>query len=62
MSSQSMYRGEIVAAAAVLGLCSTTAFARQEPCIGSSAAVTNPSALGDQAIKMTAEMAGERGR
>jgi branched-chain amino acid transport system substrate-binding protein len=57
-----MFRGEIVAAAAVLGLCSTTAFARQEPCIGNSAAITDPAALGGQAIKITVEMAGERRR
>jgi branched-chain amino acid transport system substrate-binding protein len=46
----------------VLGLCSTTGFARQEPCIGNSAAITDPAALGGQAIKMTAEMAGGRRR
>jgi branched-chain amino acid transport system substrate-binding protein len=57
-----MFRGEIVAAAAVLGLCSTTAFARQEPCIGNSAAIADPAALGGQAIKITVEMAGERRR
>ena len=62
MFSQNMFRGGIVAGAAVLGLSSTLAFAQQEPCIGNSAAITDPSALGDQAIKLTAEMAGERRR
>ena len=62
MFSQNMFRGGIVAGAAVLGLCSTTAFAQQEPCIGNSAAITDPAALGGQAIKMTAEMSGGRRR
>jgi branched-chain amino acid transport system substrate-binding protein len=57
MFSQSMFRCGIVAAAAVLGLCSTTAFAQQEPCIGNSAAITGPAAFGGQAIKMGAEIA-----
>jgi branched-chain amino acid transport system substrate-binding protein len=57
MFSQNMFRGGIVAGAAVLGLCSTTAFAQQEPCIGNSAAITGPAAFGGQAIKMGAETA-----
>ena len=61
MSSQNMFRGGIVAGAAVLGLCSTTAFAQQEPCIGNSAAIT-AAAFGGQAIKMGAEIAGEARR
>src|SRR5260370_8082902 len=57
MFSQNIFRSGIAAGAAVLGLCSTTAFAEQEPCIGNSAAITGPAAFGGQAIKMGAEIA-----
>ncbi len=57
MFLQSKFRSGIVAGAAMLGLCSTAAFAQQMPCIGNSAAITGPAAFGGQAIKMGAEIA-----
>jgi branched-chain amino acid transport system substrate-binding protein len=58
MFSQDMFRGGIVVGA-VLGMCSATAFARQEPCISDSATITGLAAFGGQAIRMSAEIAGE---
>src|SRR6202171_6638484 len=57
MFSQNMFRGGIVAGAAVLGLFASAAHAQQEPCIGNSSAITGPAAFGGQAIKMGAEIA-----